>query len=231
VDNEQTFLDAIEAGDDAQVEALLAEQPELLNLKIDDWMTPVLTALYYNQPYIAHLLWRRGAPLDVFTAAAVGDLPQLQALLAQHPEQLSAFAPDGFQPLGLAAFFGQAEAAAFLIANGAPVDQPSLNDRHVRPLHSAAASKQLEICRLLLDQGADINARQADGFAPLHAAAQNGDVELIKLLLDRGADIHVRTETGATPLALAEAADQEVAASLLRAYEQQGGGSTAANPG
>jgi uncharacterized protein len=223
VENEQAFLDAIKTGDDAQVEALLAEQPQLLNVKIDAWMSPVLLALYYGQPYLAHLLWKRGAPLDIFSAAAIGDLDQLQALLAQNPEQISAFSQDGFQPLGLAAFFGQQEAAAFLVANGAPVDESSRNDMRVRPLHSAAASRQLEICRLLLDKGANINAVQADEFTPLHGAAQNGDVELVKLLLDRGADVHARTETGATPLALAEAADQEVVASLLRAYDQQQG--------
>jgi ankyrin repeat protein len=54
-------------------------------------------------------------------------------------------------------------------------------------LHSAAAARQVEIARLLLDAGADPNAAQQGGFLPLDAALQNEDGDLGALLRERGA--------------------------------------------
>jgi uncharacterized protein len=58
----------------------------------------------------------------------------------------------------------------------------------VQPLHSAAAAGMNETARLLLDAGADPNARQEGGFRPIDAAAQNGNDELYALLVERGAE-------------------------------------------
>ena len=48
--------------------------------------------------------------------------------------------------------------------------------------------------------GADVDARNQDGYTPLHWAAMDGHVETAALLLDRGADVDARDERGATPL-------------------------------
>jgi len=65
----------------------------------------VLAAVYYNQPAIADRLVEKGAHLNVFESAATGQLPRLRQLVNEKPELVNAFAIDGFQPLGLAAFF------------------------------------------------------------------------------------------------------------------------------
>jgi uncharacterized protein len=64
----------------------------------------------------------------------------------------------------------------------------------VQPLHSAAAVGANETARLLLDAGADPNARQEGGFRPIDAAAQNGNDELYDLLVERGAESPASTE-------------------------------------
>jgi uncharacterized protein len=92
MDNATAFIDAIEAGDLDQVQALLDAQPELLELRVDDWMSPVLLAMYYNQPEIAQRLWKRGAVLDIFGAAAVGDGTRLEELLQVYPDLALAYA-------------------------------------------------------------------------------------------------------------------------------------------
>jgi len=96
------------------------------------------------------------------------------------------------------------------------VDAVADNEMRVLPLHSAAAGRHLEVCRLLLAAGADVNARQAGGFTPLHAAAQNGDPELIELFLSARADPAVTTDAGETPAATAEAAGHVDVARRLR---------------
>ena len=61
----------------------------------------------------------------------------------------------------------------------------------VMPLHSAAATgdpeARYELAKLLLEHGADANARQQDDFTPLMAADQHGDERLRSLLVEHGA--------------------------------------------
>ena len=130
--------------------------------------------------------------LDVFEAAAVGRADRVRELLDEDPSLANAWAEDGFQPLGLASFFGHVEAARLLVERGAEVNSASRNDMKVMPLHSAAAADdpevRYEIAKLLLEAGADPNARQQDDYTPLMAAEQSGDDRLRSLLIERGAE-------------------------------------------
>ena len=64
----------------------------------------------------------------------------------------------------------------------------------------AAYHGHLAICRLLLDKGAQVEARNIDGVTPLHFAAMQGHVEIVRLLCDRGADVEARNINGWRPL-------------------------------
>ena len=70
------------------------------------------------------------------------------------------------------------------------------------PLHTAANAGQLEIARLLIQRGTDINATDKRGRTPLHAAIGSDErcVPMVRLLLDSGADIKAQTQEGMTPL-------------------------------
>lgn len=213
----QAFFAAIKAGNPAEASQLLDVEPALVNARDENGLSAVLTAAYYQEPDIVRLLVQRGAELNVFEACAAGELPRVQALVEQRPELINAYAPDGFQPLGLAAFFGHTEIVEYLLGKGAEVNSPSRNAMRVMPLHSAIANKRTEIVQLLLDRGADVNATQADDFTPLHEAAQNGMLDVIQWLLERGANINPRlSSSGKTPLALAIEHKQAAVAGLLR---------------
>jgi ankyrin repeat protein len=68
------------------------------------------------------------------------------------------------------------------------------------PLHHAASSNRLQIVQLLLDRGADVNAKDHNGRTPLHVASLEGEMQVVHALLDRGADINIQTKNGSTPL-------------------------------
>jgi ankyrin repeat protein len=71
------------------------------------------------------------------------------------------------------------------------------------PLHAAAAGKHAVIVKILLDHGAQANARQHGGWVPLHSAAQNGDLDSARALIDAGADVSARADNNQKPLDLA----------------------------
>ena len=66
-------------------------------------------------------------------------------------------------------------------------------------LSSAALFGHTEVVALLLEAGADVNARNRDGGAPLHSAAFLGQYETAKLLLENGAEVNIRNGDGGTP--------------------------------
>lgn len=206
----------IKHGKIEDVQAALVADPSLVHAREDGGASAVLTAVYYNEPAIARLLIKYGASLDLFEAAAVGDLDAVRQKVLAQPELVNAVAPDGFQPLGLASFFGHLDVAEFLLQAGAAVDSPAHNPLKVMPLHSAAAGSWTEIVRLLIAHGAPVNARQGEDFAPLHSAAQNGSLDIITALVDAGADVNTRDAEGKTPLFFALSENHQEAAALLR---------------
>jgi ankyrin repeat protein len=154
-------------------------------------MSELLQAIYRGDQARADELLAADPELDVFEAAAVGRTERLGDLLDKDPSLANAWAEDGFQPLGLASFFGQVDAARLLVERGAEVNSASRNDFKVMPLHSAAATDdpdvRYELAELLLEHGADPNARLQDDFTPLMAADQHEDERLRALLVEHGA--------------------------------------------
>ncbi|KAK3304799.1 ankyrin repeat-containing domain protein [Chaetomium strumarium] len=68
-------------------------------------------------------------------------------------------------------------------------------------LRAAVANHQPVVTRLLLEAGADVNAKLAsDGSGPLHAAVAIGDEELVELLLQYNVDMEMKDDLGYTPL-------------------------------
>jgi uncharacterized protein len=211
------LFEAIRAGDVPRVEDLVTAQPGLLRTPNADGVSPILWALYTNHSAIADLLLAR-TPEDTLTiheAAATGRTARLAAILGSDPEAVNAWSPDGFQPLGLAAFFGRGDALDVLLAHGADVNAAARNQLSVAPLHSALAGPDPDLARVLLAAGADANARQAGHVAPLHTTAYLGLLALTQLLLEHGADPASADDQGRTPEAVARERGHTAVADLL----------------
>jgi ankyrin repeat protein/peptidoglycan/LPS O-acetylase OafA/YrhL len=69
----------------------------------------------------------------------------------------------------------------------------------ITPLSWAAIWGRTNIVTLLLDHGADVNARDRDGTTALHSAAFFGRDTVVALLLQRGADPGAASDAGETP--------------------------------
>jgi ankyrin repeat protein/catechol 2,3-dioxygenase-like lactoylglutathione lyase family enzyme len=96
-------------------------------------------------------------------------------------------------------FFGACVAGDVELLRGLLADDPSLAHVSNRAaphggwtgLHAAAKSGRIDVVRLLLDYGADPNAREAgDNTYPLHWAAAGRQLEIVRALLDAGGDVH-----------------------------------------
>ena len=68
------------------------------------------------------------------------------------------------------------------------------------PLHLAIEKDELEMSRLLIEHGADVNAEDDLGSAPLHGANYSDNVDLAKFLIEHGANVNAEDDLGSTPL-------------------------------
>lgn len=98
---------------------------------------------------------------------------------------------DGQLAIFLAIQNNHADVVRYLIENGADL---TLQDQYAgTPLHNAAYMGNVEIAKLLIDAGADVNAvSNRDRGTPICIAVMEDKVEMVKFLLEKGADPNVR---------------------------------------
>ncbi len=217
----QDLIDAVNADDAARVAELVRGDPSLAASRDRAGVSAIMLSRYRFDRGTTDALLAVDPDLDVFEATALGYIDRLRERLDEDHWRSRAFSADGFTALHFAGFFGKPEAARTLVEAGAEVNAYSTNEMQVQPLHSAASGRHIEVCRVLIASGADVNATQRDGLTPLHAAAQHGDDELVELMLSAGADPTARTDAGDTPAETAEASGHVDIARRIRQVAEQ----------
>jgi len=126
-----------------------------------------------------------------------GDLSQVQAIVADNPDQVNEKDPGNNTPLHLAAIGGNKDIVEFLIESGADINMG--DNENSPPVVNAALGGHFEIVKLMLDKGASPTLADDNDMTPLHFAAMGGDTRIIELLLARGADVDAGNRNGLTP--------------------------------
>ena len=185
--------------------------PSLNWLGVDPQDVLRVTQLLLGQGVDVNVLdEKRETPLHI--ASSVGHLENIQVLL-DHGAKADAENVDGQTPLHLVSqsHFDEenSNVTRLLLQQGMNVNTRDIKQR-ATPLHFASFRGHFQIAHVLLDHGADVNARNADNQTPLHRVSlsprrmlQSGYKEanrLAQLILERGADVNVRDKEQATPL-------------------------------
>lgn len=126
---------------------------------------------------------------------AAGKAKIAEMLKVEPPSESGAVIGD----IWAAAFTGNTEALKQALADGADPNAMHMEFGSTL-LSTTALMGHTTAVAMLLERGADINARSRDGGTALHAAAFFGHAETAKLLLEKGADTTIQDSQGATPL-------------------------------
>jgi ankyrin repeat protein len=184
--------------------------------------TPLMHAVRGGHTEVAGLLLDKGADLNAIDAKhgltalhwAVFHNQQgaVQALL---DKGASPGLKDkrGLTPMMLGAHYAKPEIVGLLLDRTPPGEQDAARKSL---LLVAAAAGRTDNVRLLLDKGADVNARTDNGQTSLMLAAKSAKKDTVKLLLEKGADANVRDQTGNRALEYAKS-DDELMNLLFRA--------------
>lgn len=181
-----------------------------------------------DEAMAAHLI-ARGAVVDIFAAAGLGDEARVRALLDEEPARVRATGPDGATPLH---FASTAAVARLLLDRGA--DLEARDAFHAgTPLRWACPRGSAAVIRLLRERGASADVfllcalgdvdrlrallaedpararvlgdekdvlRGGGAATPLHVAAFYGQAGAVDALLSAGADVNARSTDGSLPL-------------------------------
>jgi len=165
-----------------------------------------------------------GYGLTALHRAAIAGHKDIAALLITHGARVD---HGGYKstPLHCAIQYGHRDVVELLLDHGADVNIKDNWGRGQTPLDIAIGKNRMDIIKLLLDkgaetisihravqlgdlarvkalveQGADVNAKDAQGSVPLVFAVKEGRKEIVELLLAHDADMNIKDRRGWTPL-------------------------------
>lgn len=204
-EDETPFMYAV-AGDHKDTVSALAKAGAKINVQSRDGMTPLMLSLLHKNLAIASWLLKNKADLypsdsrgwaALRYAAVAGNTAIIEQMLRFGDANPNKHDNDYVTPIMTAARHGTLEAVKMLIGYGAEIS--SGDDKERTPLiYAATASRQM--LNLLLLRGADINAKDQDGWTALHYAVLYENINNVKLLIQKGAEVNVATSDGEYPL-------------------------------
>jgi len=171
---------------------------------------------------VAQLLIARGAIVDIWAAASMGDIDRVQVLLAENPSLIDAKGPNHANPLH---FASTVEIAELLLTHDADPEARDIYGKTPAAMAAAYGNRRRDVAKYLMEKtgksdiflfcaigeasgvahclDADpslLNASSTGGETPLNVASLHGQIDVAKLLLDRGADPNLKGRIGHGPM-------------------------------
>lgn len=163
------------------VKRLLRENPALVNAASSETNeTAIQAAAHSNAREIVEFLISQGAPVDICTAAMLGDEKRVDAMLVADPSLAHARAAHDLPLLYFAALSGNDAIAENLLSYGGAEGKEIA-------MHAAVLSGKSEMVTWLLANGvSDVNMPNADGKTPLTVALEKGYFDIADMLESEG---------------------------------------------
>ncbi|KAI1285660.1 Ankyrin repeat and KH domain-containing protein 1 [Halotydeus destructor] len=195
------------------VELLLSRGANKEHRNVSDY-TPLSLAASGGYVNIIKLLLNAGAEINSRTGSKLGISPLMLAAMNGHASTVKLLLDMGSDinaqietnrntALTLACFQGRCEVVGLLLDRKANVEHRAKTG--LTPLMEAASGGYVEVGRILLDKGADVNALPVPSSrdTALTIAADKGHYRFVELLIRRGAQVDVKNKKGSSPLWLA----------------------------
>ncbi len=192
----QDIFEATRKGDLNAVKNLLKENKDLLESLDQNGKTPLHIACYSAQVDVVKYLIEQGANINASTYAK---LSPLHWAVHSYSDPVT-----------------KKETIEFLLSKS-PELANLQNDKGITPLMWAANDLE-ETIQLLIDHGADVNARDFNGYSALHSWTRWWPEDKSEFLIQQGADVNTRDANGRTPLHIAAIAGRENRARLFLKY-------------
>jgi ankyrin repeat protein len=186
----KALLKAVEAGDAAAVNKLLAEGA---NANMRERTYPVLVYAFFS-----------GRP----------STPEVVTALLKAGADPNAAGSDTKAPPQLAAERGDVHLMSPFLDNGVSPDWANRNRESL--LAFAAANGHAAMVRYLLERGAKADVQDDEGFTPLMNACQNRHVEIVRILLEKGAGRDLKSKYGDTAMSLVRGKHDDTQAGRTR---------------
>jgi ankyrin repeat domain-containing protein 17 len=204
---------ACSGGRQEVIEILLNHGANFEHRNMSDY-TPLSLAASGGYVGIIKLLLQHGAEINSRTGSKLGISPLMLAAMNGHTAAVKLLLDMGSDinaqietnrntALTLACFQGRHEVVSLLVERKANVEHRAKTG--LTPLMEAASGGYVEVGKVLLEGGADVNALPVPSSkdTALTIAADKGHDKFVELLLEYGAQVDVRNKKGASPLWLA----------------------------
>ncbi len=172
-------------GNPEKVRKMLEERPDLLNTAYawteSDHETAIQAAAQVGNVPIAEYLLENGAPLEICTAAMLGNKEEVEKRIGENPQSINSTGAHGIPLLMHSAWSGDIELVQYLFRNGAKTGSSSA-------LQNAVTRGYYDLVVWLVENaGPDLNAKNFQGKTPLSVAIEKKQEIIAQLLRDHGA--------------------------------------------
>ena len=213
---------AARAGHLEELKALL-DSGANANMKRHDGFSPISVAAKYNRYDSVKVLLDFGADPNAPGSSGAGYSALLEAshhghvevvrLLLDNGGKWDVGSKSGYGAVSVAAHQGRDAVIRFLAERGANLEQPGFGHKDpelsATPLMRAAMHNYPDTITVLLELGADIDARDAKGRTALYHAALNKREECVAMLVQRGANVDIPNDKDETALMRAASTNSE----------------------